>query len=181
VDEAYQALAEWFLAEFRSGRIPPLDVTWMMLRQRAIPGCCGGTRPDRPCNVGHSLLAVGVDGSVYPCHRFAGSEATRLGHVRERALAPQRAQYVMLSSRDILGCDTCLAERVCGGGCRAVSVQGGFGLHGKHPNHCLLTRAHARATLRIQNELCSDRRFQAELRQMPRASSVLSELALTGG
>jgi len=180
LEEAYQALAEWFIQEIRADRIPPLDVTWMMLRQRSLPACCGGTRPDRPCNVGHSLLAVGVDGSVYPCHRFV-SPGRRLGHVRERELAAPRGQYVSLSSRDILGCEDCVAERVCGGGCRAVAVQGGFGLHGKHPGHCVVTRAHARACLRIQNELWNDKRYLAALRQEDPASSVLSELALTGG
>lgn len=178
--EAFLALAEWFVQEFRAGRVPPLDVTWMMLRQRATPGCCGGARPERPCNVGRSLLAVGVDGTVYPCHRFTSADR-KLGHVRDRELAPQRNQYVALSSRDILGCDTCEAERVCGGGCRAVAVQGGYGLHGKHPSHCLVTRAQARATLHIQNELSSDPRFHAELRRPSLAASVLSELALTGG
>src|SRR4029077_14386322 len=119
---------------------------------------------------------------VMPCQRFLGQPERRLGHVRTPALSGARAAYVHLSARDILGCDACFANKVCGGGCRVVAMlESGPDLNGKHPNHCLLMRAHAQVVERIYTELASEAAFWRVLRHGRSLGEMLAELAANGG
>ena len=167
LEEAYQELAEWFLAEASQGRWLPLEVEWRLLRfyhfNHAI-----GARPERPCSVGTSLMAVDPDGHVMPCHRYLYRKNDWLGTVEETDFPPERQQYVKLSSRDVLGCDSCHAQPICGGGCRVLALSEGLDLAtGAHSGHCLVTRAQANAIRRIYETLMAEQpeQFVARLRQ----------------
>lgn len=156
LEAAYQALADWFIAEARGGYILPLEITHSMLRQWHAYHR-GGKRQERACGVGHTLLGIDPDGNVMPCHRFLYRKRDWLGHVNQPELSPQRERYVSLRSADILGCDTCVAQPVCGGGCRLVALQAGYDMAtGAHPSYCIVTRAHARATRRIYDTLMGE-------------------------
>jgi uncharacterized protein len=71
-----------------------------------------------PCGAGLGLLGVSTDGDVALCHRFAGSEAHKLGDVRigiDRA-----AQAAFLERHHIdekTDCSRCWARPLCSGGC----------------------------------------------------------------
>jgi uncharacterized protein len=71
-----------------------------------------------PCGAGFGLLGVSTAGDVALCHRFAGSEAHRLGDVVggiDRA-----AQSAFLESHHVAGkidCASCWARPLCAGGC----------------------------------------------------------------
>ncbi len=153
LEEATMELAEWFVSEACRGRFLPLELTWQMVRA-VHQSRRGGARPNRPCEVGTSLLAVDPDGFVMPCHRFLYRKNDWLGRVEDPVLPPARRQYLTLSSRDILGCQGCSAELVCGGGCRVLALQSGGDLRtGTHPGYCLNTRAQARAATHIYDQL----------------------------
>lgn len=153
LEEANMELAEWFVSEACRGRFLPLEVTWQMLRA-VHHSRRGGDRPSRPCEVGTSLLAVDPDGFVMPCHRFLYRKEDWLGRVEDSHFPPQRRQYLTLSSHEILGCQDCSAEPICGGGCRALVLsQGGDLRTGAHPGYCLTTRAQARASYYIYDQL----------------------------
>lgn len=156
VHDAHLELEAWFLEECRAGRFPPLELTWQKLRQCHTVQR-GGSRPARTCPIGTTLLAVTTEGQVLPCHRFLHRRHEGLGHVSSPTLSPERWKYVHLASRDILGCDTCLAEPVCGGGCRVLALDAGAGLIGTHPNYCMLTRVHASMVYRIYSTLLAER------------------------
>ncbi len=71
-----------------------------------------------PCGAGLGLLGVATDGDVALCHRFAGSDAHKLGTVRDGI--DRDAQRAFLESHHIADktdCSTCWARPLCSGGC----------------------------------------------------------------
>jgi uncharacterized protein len=71
-----------------------------------------------PCGAGLGLLGVATDGDVALCHRFAGSDAHKLGTVRDGI--DRDAQQAFLAQHHIANktdCRVCWARPLCSGGC----------------------------------------------------------------
>jgi uncharacterized protein len=71
-----------------------------------------------PCGAGLGLLGVSTDGDVALCHRFAGSDAHKLGTVRDGL--DRDAQSAFLQRHHIAektDCSRCWARPLCSGGC----------------------------------------------------------------
>jgi len=71
-----------------------------------------------PCGAGLGLLGVSTDGDVAVCHRFAGSDAHKLGTVRDGI--DRGAQAAFLADHHIADktdCSRCWARPLCSGGC----------------------------------------------------------------
>ncbi len=71
-----------------------------------------------PCGAGLGLLGVSTDGDVALCHRFAGSDAHKLGSVRDGL--DREAQAAFLEQHHIAAktdCSRCWARPLCSGGC----------------------------------------------------------------
>jgi uncharacterized protein len=71
-----------------------------------------------PCGAGLGLLGVATDGDVALCHRFAGSEAHKVGTVRDGV--DRAAQAAFLEKHHIANktdCSSCWARPLCSGGC----------------------------------------------------------------
>jgi len=71
-----------------------------------------------PCGAGLGLLGVSTDGDVALCHRFAGSDAHKLGTVRDGI--DREAQTAFLQRHHIADktdCSQCWARPLCAGGC----------------------------------------------------------------
>jgi len=71
-----------------------------------------------PCGAGLGLLGVATDGDVALCHRFAGSDAHKLGTVRDGI--DRNAQHAFLQQHHIANktdCSVCWARPLCSGGC----------------------------------------------------------------
>ena len=179
LEQAYLELADWFISSARQGRLLPLESTWIMLR-RLDAARHGAPRQTVPCGVARSLLGVDPDGNVMPCHRFLYRPQDWLGRVDRPVIRAARNQYLELASSQLEECRGCAAERVCGGGCRAVNLGAGRGLKGVHPGHCLNTRAHLRAATQIYETLMQEGNldFLRQLRSHQGLSPALQELAL---
>lgn len=178
LEEAYQEIADWFIEEARRGRFLPLEITWQQLR-RTHSTRRGGSRPERPCSVGQSLIAVDPDGHVMPCHMYLYRRQDWFGTVEDSEFPTRRESYLQLSTKNLLGCQTCLAEPICGGGCRAVAVGERHDFHtGKHPGYCLNTRAQARCVYRIYQTLMDEipESFQRALHRFQPATRDFGEL-----
>jgi uncharacterized protein len=71
-----------------------------------------------PCGAGIGLMGVATDGDVNLCHRFAGSDAHKLGTVRDGVdRAAQRRFLEQHHLDDKTDCQTCWARPLCSGGC----------------------------------------------------------------
>ncbi len=71
-----------------------------------------------PCGAGLGLMGVATDGDVALCHRFAGSDAHKLGTVADGI--DRKAQHALLETHHIANktdCHTCWARPSCAGGC----------------------------------------------------------------
>lgn len=71
-----------------------------------------------PCGAGLGLLGVATDGDVALCHRFAGSDAHKVGTVRDGV--DREAQTAFLQKHHIANktdCSVCWARPLCSGGC----------------------------------------------------------------
>jgi uncharacterized protein len=71
-----------------------------------------------PCGAGLGLVGVATDGDVALCHRFAGSEAHKMGTVKDGL--DREVQAAFLTTHHIdnkTDCATCWARPVCSGGC----------------------------------------------------------------
>ena len=71
-----------------------------------------------PCGAGLGLLGVATDGDVALCHRFAGSDAHKLGTVRDGI--DRGAQQAFLEQHHVANktdCSVCWARPLCSGGC----------------------------------------------------------------
>jgi uncharacterized protein len=156
VEEAYQALAEFYMNEARRGRPPGLEVTVRALHDHHA-AMVRGTLPSRPCAVGTFLLGIDPSGGVMPCHRFPYRKHDWLGTVDSPDLSPERERFTRLSTDDFPDCARCSARAICGGGCRAVALNAGLALNEAHPAYCMLTRAHERAVRRIYETLMEER------------------------
>ena len=71
-----------------------------------------------PCGAGLGLLGVATDGDVALCHRFAGSDAHKIGTVSDGI--DRSAQHAFLERHHIANktdCSICWARPLCSGGC----------------------------------------------------------------
>lgn len=93
------------------------------------------------CGAGSEYLAVTPDGSLYPCHQFAGKREYRLGSVsagikRQDLAAPFRRASLYQKE----GCPDCWAKFYCSGGCHANAVSANGSLKKPHLLGCDLVK-----------------------------------------
>lgn len=75
----------------------------------------------------HPILAIDINGDIYPCDYFFGKPEYRMGNV-----TADKLQEVLNSSRNLrsksiedTACVSCNVKRVCGGGCMADRIFSG--------------------------------------------------------
>jgi uncharacterized protein len=105
------------------------------------------------CGAGRAYVTIGPEGSIYACHRRSGPA---IGTIDGAAVRWNEAEHTRwadnrLSSRD--GCATCWIRYLCGGGCRAESLDCGTGLTEPLAVRCRFMRALAREAVWIAAEL----------------------------
>jgi uncharacterized protein len=71
-----------------------------------------------PCGAGLGLMGVATDGDVALCHRFAGSDAHRMGSVTEGVSWDRQREFLETHHIDEkTDCAACWARPICAGGC----------------------------------------------------------------
>jgi uncharacterized protein len=77
-----------------------------------------GMSKSHPCGAGLGLMGVATDGDVALCHRFAGSDAHKLGSVFDGIDRTQQDDFLSRHHIDNkTDCATCWARPLCAGGC----------------------------------------------------------------
>ncbi len=107
-----------------------------------------------PCGAGLGLLGVSTDGQVALCHRFAGSDAHRVGSVADGI--DRAAQLAFLEKHHIANktdCSACWARPLCSGGCyhEAHTRYGDTGAANLH--YCEWIRGWTDVCLQVYGEL----------------------------
>ena len=120
----------WMIAEKKSGRTPiydPFEEIGDFQGEETHPEKVPGLK----CGACHGAMAVGPDGTLYPCHRFVGMEKWALGRLADGP-DPGRCKAFWRDYRAAMEetCGTCWAYRVCGGPCpwEIARADGTFGM-----------------------------------------------------
>jgi uncharacterized protein len=125
-----------------------------------------------PCGAGLGLMGVSTDGDVALCHRFAGSDAHKLGTVRDGIDRDMQRAFLDRHHVDSkTDCRTCWARPLCSGGCyhEAHTRYGDTAKPNLH--YCEWIRGWSDVCLRIYGELAErNPAFLAQFdREPPRA------------
>lgn len=80
-----------------------------------------------PCGAGRNMAGVGVDGKIYPCHRFVGMNDFEIGDIRKGIIPEKRS--IFFEGLNINGnrckeggCNNCEFERICNSDCYTVNL-----------------------------------------------------------
>jgi len=141
----YEKLAAWLWDMEKQGK----PVRFFHFELDLKQGPCAKKRA-LGCGAGNAYLAVTPDGSIYPCHQFAGDEAFRAGHVETGLVREKLAPFTELDTVHKDSCRDCFARFFCGGGCHASAWQINGDL--KKPYHlgCVLHRKRVECGLYLQ-------------------------------
>jgi uncharacterized protein len=100
------------------GPKPPTDAM-----QRSLRGLAQALASPRPfaqvgCGVGRNMQAIAADGTIYPCHRYAGERAWAIGSLEQGIDREKLSAYysAILGNYD-RHCSSCWARQLCGGQC----------------------------------------------------------------
>jgi len=138
VEEMEREAAEWVEAlARRDGEA---------LRRLAAEGQLGGVlrvflnghRRRYNCRAARAAVGVSAAGDVYPCHRFVGQDAYRMGTVFDPAL--DRAPYLDSPLDRVDACRACVAKHLCAGGCMHENLAETGSLEDPVPALCRRTR-----------------------------------------
>ncbi len=90
------------------------------------------------CGAGRTLISIGTDGNVYPCHMLMYDEFC-IGNIKDGSIEELRNSssnykiFESLTVDDINECFECPFKYLCGGGCRARSYLKHSNLTSKDP------------------------------------------------
>jgi uncharacterized protein len=148
----YRRFLAAYARRFTAGEDPPVLIRFEGKVRRAL-----GYGLERvPCAAGRAFTGVAPDGALYPCFRFIGVEAFRLGTTAggpepERSAAFRRGAGRPWEERT--DCRACWAAPLCGGPCFAVAEMFGPGEGAPLAFHCAYVRADARQAVRLVERL----------------------------
>ena len=97
------------------------DLLRTFFKEKTTSNCvqCGGTQS-------HPLIAVDIDGSIYPCDFFWGNKEYKIGNIfndtLEECFNSEKNFRVYRDINEIKECSVCDWKRFCGGGCSGISV-----------------------------------------------------------
>jgi uncharacterized protein len=81
-----------------------------------------------PCGAGRKMAGVGVDGKIYPCHRFVGMSDYEVGDLINGIIPEKRSVFFERLTMNGNyckegGCNSCEFQRICNGDCYTVNLE----------------------------------------------------------
>jgi uncharacterized protein len=98
------------------------------------------------CSIGRETLAVAPNGTLYPCHRFVGTDGFELGTVSTGIKESTRNKFYTLCQDFDNSCGKCWARFLCGGPCAYDSFANSGNIYQPILDKCMRIRnliAHA--------------------------------------
>jgi len=153
LDDADLAKYRSFMAEYVRRLARGEDLPTLIRFRNRLQRSMGFFNTCIACDAGRSFLAVGPDGTFYPCFRFAGLSEYSLGSLTTGVSEKKRTGFTGSTGRPYQSrdCVTCWASPVCGGPCFAVTdlmCQGR-----PDPVYCSIVRAETEAALYLAEVL----------------------------
>ena len=93
-----------------------------------------------PCNSGLYAYGISIDGSVYPCHRFFGTEEYKIGNIREGIDHKKEEVITRISVDERKECCNCDVRYFCGGTCYYESLVNMGDIHKREPLSCAFSK-----------------------------------------
>lgn len=119
LERRYRELADRLAAGDFSDIPPSVAKSMRMLRDQLEAAGPRAQSEPRLCGVARNMKAVTPTGDIYPCHRYVGMPAFKLGNVHEGGLDEglTRSYYEKLFASFGSKCASCWARHLCGGQC----------------------------------------------------------------
>jgi uncharacterized protein len=153
-EKQFEEVAALVAVEMRNGTY---------IRLKGIPEWAEGLRRGRSpvtCGAGRGLMLVDIHGDIWPCHRWNKREQAtwRIGSIYQQFNEASR-QILDVPDQTVLleqDCPSCLANKMCSGGCPAENLEETGSVYRRHRNSCELTRAVARVAQRFHDSMVSE-------------------------
>jgi len=106
------------------------------------------------CGAGRTYFALAQDGGFYPCHRFVGMDAYKMGNVNQGIDLTLQKKILSLTIDNRPVCKECWARYLCGGGCwkHAVDAHGSLETP-EEKLSCQIIRHEIECAMAINSEL----------------------------
>ncbi len=166
IKEEYDRLAQFFLERIRSG-----DAFSFFHFDRAMDQISLADPVVKPCGAGDGYLAVSYDGSLFPCHRFVGDKAFRMGDVWRGIInrgLRERFRKIEVNRKE--KCRECWAKYLCGGGCHRHAAEFNGSLLEPYDIECELVKWRIEVAAYLYAELTEEDRkaIHASFSEHPR-------------
>ncbi|MCG3134179.1 MAG: hypothetical protein HMLKMBBP_01466 [Planctomycetes bacterium] len=115
--ETEEMLDQGGLDDIRAGRRKPYSPFLESLELLRKDRDRKGPQTKISCGVGRNDQGIDVDGGVYPCHRYVGMSAYKIGDIWSGVDRASVAAYYERVFAVYKHCSGCWATRWCGGGC----------------------------------------------------------------
>jgi uncharacterized protein len=145
-----EGLAVFLVSEVRKGRYFNYSNLVKFIRQTRVVR----ERLAHYCGAGRTYFALSQNGDFYPCHRFVGMDAYRMGDPSRGIDETLQRKILDLTVERRPTCRECWARYLCGGGCwkHAVDIHG----HLDRPDSdlsCEIIRHQIECAMAINSEL----------------------------
>lgn len=152
----YRAAAQRMLDAIRSRSLEHGPLPNLLQALLDIDGRRGR---DYGCGIGKDMVAVAVNGDIYPCHRFVGIEGLCSGNVVSRPDGLPGG-YWDANVDSMAECSGCWARYLCGGGCSYHNKAHTGDMQEPASSYCLETKVLFEELLSVYCELDeSDKRY----------------------
>jgi uncharacterized protein len=158
-DELFE-LAAFLLDEWNAGRYVRMRILEKGIQDILEPRVDGKIR--YPCGAGRTAAGIGVDGRIYPCHRFVGMEQFVVGDIYSGVDTEKRRPFwkdPFTENRDCDGlCRSCDISEYCHSECYQVCHETTGNIHMPPATFCRIKRCINTVSLKLLKYLVENDR-----------------------
>ena len=91
------------------------------------------------CGAANNMIAIDINGDVYPCHRFVGLKRYVLTNVDSNTKFNEKI-FSKMDLKKFDKCKYCIARNICGGACINENVYANLSINKPSEKHCNFTK-----------------------------------------
>lgn len=91
------------------------------------------------CGAANNMIAIDINGDVYPCHRFVGLKRYVLTNVDSNTKFNEKI-FSKMDLKNFDKCKYCIARNICGGACINENVYANLSINKPSEKHCNFTK-----------------------------------------